>query len=68
MKIYKRDAFFLPLRVEWRAVCRHGLSPDLTMNYPLLATRKFAPTVAGDRRAKSDAPGVSIGGGGDTSQ
>ena len=44
--------------------CRHGLSPDRTASYPLLGVRKPAPTIAGDRRARSNAPGVSSGGGG----
>ena len=40
---------------------RHGFSPDRTVSYPLLTDRKPAPTVAGDRRETSVAPGVCSG-------
>ena len=42
----------------------HGLGPDRSASYPLFVVRKPAPTVARERRAKSDTPGVSSGGGG----
>ena len=44
------------LRHAWNTTRRqHGLSLDWTVSYPLLATCKPAPMVAGDDRLKSDA-------------
>ena len=51
------------LRRAWNTTRRrHGLSPDWTASFPLLAAHKPAPTVAEDRRLTSVAPGVSYGG------
>ena len=52
------------MRHAWNTTRRrHRLCSDRSASYPLLATRKLAPTVTGDRRVTSVAPGVSSGSG-----